>query len=221
MSRIGIAALILGALANHAYAAPPEDRIWLNVRINQNSQRFVFDSGSSWSILLSKTAEQLGLKTLPGSTNDFPLGFGSGFTEEIPLTIERRQTHIKFAVMDSPWYAPADFHGMIGWYDVGGGILQINADHAELHFLDRLPKQISRFSCFAIMTNYGTVDLELPGPTGTNRVLCIDTGAPDGVALPAREWQQWKHAHPHIPLTLDTQFSFLDRFRMVEQAWAD
>ena len=142
-------------------------------------------------------------------------------TDELPVTIEGRKANVRFVVLNMPKYTAADFDGLIGMWDFSGCILRVNAEGREIDFLERLPKEISEFTALAIATNTGTLELELPGSPGTNRILCIDTGSPDGVSLPATEWQKWKEAHAHTPRTFGTQFSLVEGLFEFEESWAD
>ena len=220
MRRTLIAALLLAALAARAKDAIPTERIWLDIRINNKPARLIFDSGSSCSALTPKTVQRLGLKTRPCLTNEVPPGTATTMTEELPVIILGREAHIKFAVMTLPDYTAADCDGLIGWWDVSGGIIHINTDDGKIELLERLPKQISKFTRLAL-TNCGTLDFQIPNPDGTNRVLCTDTGFPTGAALPAARWRGWRQTHPHNPSTLGWMFSPSDGFFLFEESWAD
>lgn len=221
MSKILITLLILAALAGHAKDGIVWERIWLDVLISGKSAKVAFDSGANFSALTPKAVQRLALKATPTSTNDVPANFGLAMTEELPVTIGGRQAHVKFVVLNLPEYVTSDFDGLIGMWDLSGCILRVNADRHEIEFLDRLPKQVSEFTRLAIATNSGTLDLEIPSSLATNRILYVDTGSPDGVALPATEWQEWKRSHPLRPRTLGTAFSPADGFFVFEESWAN
>lgn len=221
MNRMLLTIFFVALLVGHSKGATVQERIWLDVRINGKSAKVAFDSGANCSALTPKAIHRLGLKTSPCSTNEVPANFGLAMTEEIPLTIEGREAHIKFVVLSVPKFTAPDFEGIISMWDLSGGILRVNTDRREVEFLERLPRRISEFTRLSIATNSGTLDLEIPSSPGTNRILCIDTGSPYGVELPTPEWQEWKQTHPNTPRTLGTMFSPSDDFCVFEEAWAD
>jgi hypothetical protein len=213
--------VILAALAGQARAAAVAERIWLDARIKRKPVKLVFDSGAAASVLLPRTVQQLGLKTLPYTNGDLPATITSATTEELPVTIEGGEAHITFVVLNLPRYVAPDFDGVVGWWDVSGCVVRLDCERREIEFLEKLPKETAGYTRLGIVTNSGTLDLEIPGPLGSNRVLCIDTGSPSGVAIPLTEWERWKEGHDSRPSTLGANFTPSDDFYVFREAWGD
>lgn len=216
-----IVMVILAALAGQPKAAVAQERIWLDARINHKRVKLIFDSGAGPSALLLETVQRLGLKTLPYTNSYLPATITSAMTEELPVTIENGEAHITFAVLTLPRYLAPGFDGLIGWWDVSGCVVRLDCERREIEFLEKLPKEMSEYTRLGIATNSGTLDLEIPGPLGTNLVLCIDTAMPNGVAIPLTEWLRWKEGHDSRPSTLGAIFTPSDGLYFFREAWAD
>jgi hypothetical protein len=215
-------ALII-ACSSLSYA---EERIWLNAKINDKPVHLCFDSGSAYNVLTSETVKKLGIKFISAPMNDLSHGVLAGDTEECALQFDEfGGCRTTFLVLDPPRYVSAniDIDGLIGWWTLSPNILQIDAEARKVTPLLAMPKQTAQWNQFSILalTNSGALDLQMPHNDRTNGVLCIDTGGDYGLALPDKEWKQWKESHPHIPITLDTLYSPSDGFFVTEEAWAD
>jgi len=213
--------LIIGVASFRSTIRAAEERIWLKAKINGKPTRLCFDSGSNASALCARAVQKLGLKFIPAPTNAFSPGLLAGDTMECMLTLEGSERKTSFLVLDLPAYVNPDLDGLIGWSAISPNVLRIDAFAREVVFLSKVPTPTAQWARLSLVTNSGTLDLQIPYSERTNGVLCVDTGSDSGIALPAREWRRWKEAHPHCRLTLQTAFTPADGFFVVEQAWAD
>ncbi len=205
-----------------AYSSNAEERIWLKAKINDKPVHLCFDSGSGTSALFPAAVKRLGLKFVPAPTNDNSHGVLAGDTEDCTLTLYGTDCKMSFRVLDLPAYVNSDIDGLIGWDIFSPNVLRIDAVAKEVTPLSKVPKQATLWAQFSILalTNSGTLDLQIPHSDSSKGVLCVDTGDFHGLALPEPEWHRWKEAHPHAPITLDTEFTFSGGFSVIEEAWA-
>jgi len=164
---------------------------------------------------------KLGLKFIPGPTNDFYPCVLAGHTEDCTLVLEGTKGKASFLVLDLPAYVSADVDGLIGWWTLRNNILQIDAVAREVTFFPKLPTEAMQWARLSSLTNSETLELQVAHGDRTNGVLCVDTGSDRGLALPEREWRRWREAHPKNPVTLQTAFTPSDGFFVHEEAWAD
>ncbi|MGO8698890.1 MAG: aspartyl protease family protein [Limisphaerales bacterium] len=206
-------------LAGAASGSVAADRIWLDAKINNQPVRLCFDSGSCISALCPQAVKRLGLRFIPGPTN----GIVAGHTEDCTLNLDGVAGRANFPVLDLPANVIADFDGLIGWWTVSPNIVRIDATASEVAFLPKLPDAAAHWDKFSVLsiTNSGALDLQVPHPGRADGVICLDTGSDSGLALPAPEWARWREAHPHILVTLKTDFTPSDGFYVTEEAWAD
>lgn len=198
-----------------------DERIWLDGKINGKRVYLAFDTGSSGFALFSGVVKKIGLKFIPDPTNDYPSGVLGGVTEVCDLQMAGARGKTRFMVLDQPGYIFPDFDGLIGWNFIGERVLQIDAIHRKIDFLSDVPKKAKNWNRLRVFTNFYRLDLELPTASGTNGVVCIDTGWQDGLALPDSDWQQWRSSHPESPTTLQAEYFPGEGFGIPEQAWAD
>ncbi len=216
------AILITGVAAS----ANAEERIWLNAKINNQSLRLCFDSGSGANVLTPQTVKKLGLKFIPAPTNEYRPGVLAGDTEDCALAIDDFAVcTTSFLVLDAPAYLSTyiDFDGVIGWWTLSPNILRIDAVVGKVTPLAAVPKQSTQWPQLSMLplTNFGVLELQIPHDDRTNGVLRIDTGSDFGLELPEKEWTRWRNSHPNAPITLDTAYSPSDGFFVTQLSWAD
>jgi hypothetical protein len=198
-----------------------EERIWLKAEINDTPVRLCFDSGSNVPILSSRGLRKLGLKFVPGPTNSSSLGSFVGKTDECTLALEGARCKTSFYVLGTPRYTYDDFDGLIGWGSLDRNVVQVDAVAGIVTFLSEVPADALQWIRLPLMTNFGTLDLQITQNSPTNGVLCVDTGTDGGIALPREEWLKWGNSHAHTPRTLETLYNPQDGFVVREEAWAD
>ncbi|HTV41791.1 MAG TPA: aspartyl protease family protein [Candidatus Sulfotelmatobacter sp.] len=194
--------------ANSVFA---DTRIWLeNPRINGKPVDMAFDSGAPTALLISKAVKRLGLKvTVPQTKNP-------GDTSVYAVDFQGHQIQTDFAISDfTPGVAP-DFDGLLGWGPLSSNILRIDSAALQLTFLSKVPGAVQGWTKLFLDTNSSTLDLEIPG----QNTISIDTGSPDGIELPRREWKRWKETHPRSPVTLVARWG-MGGVYVSEESWAD
>jgi hypothetical protein len=143
-------------------------------------------------------------------------------TEKCRLSMGGSQVEWRFVVAAEPSYLRWDCDGAIGWAQLQGNLMQIDAPANKLRFLRRLPAKARRWVQVGIVTNSDVLVLSVPcGTASTNATLVLDTGDASGVNVPLQRWKTWKAAHPHQPMTLRTFGTFDGDIVVEEEMWAD
>lgn len=215
--------LIVGIALIKPSASLADERIWLDAKINGKSAKFCFDTGSSISALTPSALHKFALKFIPAPTNDLWRGVLAGNTEEFALSLKGTKARTSFVVLSVPNYAryDVDFDGVIGWPTLSQNVLEIDAVRQRVRLLAKVPRRAARWMQFPLATNFDILAFQVPRNDRVNGVISIDTGSSWGVALPPREWHQWKEAHPHKPMTFEAFYTPGDGFVVREEAWAN
>lgn len=190
-----VALLVFGS-ALAGCAESPDERLWVDAKINGAPAHLFVDTGSTTSMLLRDKAEARGLKI-----TDQPNGLG--LTEPCTLDFWNSTITTPLAIDHMPSYVKPDMDGVIGWTQLRGKILQFDAAARVVQPLDQLPAKVAGWSKFRVLPNRQIMTLEVPatagGPPG---LIFVDTGNPGGVGLAPGHWAQWRAAHPGEPATL-------------------
>jgi hypothetical protein len=214
--------LVVGIASLNVTFAFADERIWLkDTKVNGESVKLCFDSGANINALSPQALRRLALKFDQASTNDPLRGALVGDTVVCTLSIDGIQGQAAFVPLNIPSYANADVDGLVGWWPLRQNIMKIDATLGEVTFLPKVPLQVVSWNRFSVITNFGTLEFEVPHANDINGVISIDTGSDWGMALPYREWRRWKETHPHSPVTLKTLYTQEDGFVVLEEAWAD
>lgn len=208
--------------AANAADQPSWPRIWLDVKINDQPARFVFDTGAGGLVITRDAAERLRLKVInrvPPSR--LPPGLvGMGLTERCRLTLWNTTTKTRLAWGEMPKGVNPEFDGAIGWPNVNKRIFSIDAATQSMKFLDRIPKETALWTKLRVQANSSLLNLEIPGPGRKTAIIYLDTGSFLGVNLNPQKWIEWKTAHTNQPMTVDTYYTGPLGFFVVEEAWA-
>jgi hypothetical protein len=199
-----------------------DERLWLDAKINGKRARLCFDSGSDSAVLFRGAAQRFGLKVFEPSTN-VAVALGevlAGTTEACVLSLQGQEGKARFRVIDTPAYVSVNLDGVVGWRNVRGNVLRIDAAAGSVTFQPKVPDQLSSWVQLAVFTNSDLLELEVARSDGSKGIVFVDTGTDMGVSLPAQQWQAWKAAHPHWPTTLKAFFTPADGLVAVEEAWA-
>jgi len=191
--------LVLGALLAGCQNTP-DDRLWVETKINGKPMRMFVDTGSTTSMLLRPAAESLGLKIGPpsaGPNGRAPRG-GGEMTELCDVEFFGATTKTRLAVDEMPPYVGADMDGLVGWTELQGKILEFNANARTLRPLEKLPDDAGQWTRLRVLANAPMMILEAP-PGG---LIFVDTGNPGGVGLSNVNWAAWRAAHAGEPATL-------------------
>jgi hypothetical protein len=183
---------------------PDHDRLWVDAKINGQPYRLCVDTGSTTSLLNRSVGGDLGLKFV-GSPNGEPKAEDltpAGYTERAWLALWSTNSTVNFRVSDFPAYVHFDISGLVGWQQLQGRILQIDAVKGEVRQLDQLPDDIDGWLRLRVLPRRPMLMLQVPTQDGTPGVILVDTGNPSGVGLSPEHWRQWRAAHQGDPATL-------------------
>lgn len=197
-------------------------RIWLKVKINNKSVRLLFDTGSNVSVLPFDTATKLGLRITNNISPEFAeSSYFAGETSDFEINVKGSRLRTRFLVFDQRISDPSLGDGLLSWATFSPNIIRIDGDSKELMFLGAIPSSAYKWNTFPLLTNYEMLDIVVACKTNHNKVLCVDTGDPRGLALPVDEWNRWKKKHKDAPTTIELRFSPTDGFTSYRETWAD
>jgi len=194
------------------------ERILINGEINGEPVRLVYDTGASFSALLSHAAERLDLKVeakqnqrvgryqVPiGRTEPVEFGmFGQTMSTPIRVVITTRK---------------APFDGVMSWKNVNASHILIDGYDRRIQTLNELPADgWQRWKLEAENSQLFFVVGERGKELG--RVF-VDTGAVCGLRLSPQLWSQWRQDHPEAGVTLETFRYFVGKTEPYELAWAE
>jgi hypothetical protein len=205
--------------------SPQHDRLWVDTKVNGQPFRMWVDTGSTTSLINRDVAEDLGLK-YTGSPNGEPKAEElnpRGYTEPAILSVWNTEGTARFRVSDFPAYVHFNISGLIGWDQLQGRILQIDAVKGEVRQLDQLPGDLAGWLRLRVLPRRSMLMLQVPMPLGPPGVILIDTGNPSGVGLSPEHWRQWRTGHPDEPATLHLFYmrdAPKDGTVISEQMWA-
>jgi hypothetical protein len=216
-----LVAFIIGVVCFNATLSTADEMMCLeNTQLDGKPVKLLFDSRANFNGVFLHSVKRLELKSNTINSNGIQSEAAVGDLTYSTLELDGIQARINFMIVDSPDYAYVNYDGFIGWPSVDQNILRINASVNELDFLSKVPEEATNWIHLAMITNSGTLELEVPGDHAKTE-FSIDTGSDLGVELPLSAWQLWKKLHPHSPMTLVTYYSPMNGFMVKEQAWAD
>jgi len=145
-SKCGVACCgVFAAVLFAGCESPDHDRLWVDTKVNGQPVRMCVDTGSTNSLLNRNLAEDLGLK-FPGSANgESQTGEAAPdiFTDPASLSVWNTEGPTRFRVSDFPAYVHFNISGLVGWNQMQGRILQIDALKGEVRQLNQLPEDLS------------------------------------------------------------------------------
>ena len=204
-------------LASHASQAHRTRAVYPGTAVTATPVLMLLATRSPTPILRDAAAKRLGLQA-------------GGFTQPVAITANGQTftAPIPTFHFHTPWYFHLAFvrakiaaDGLIGWPEVRDNILVFDADHREVHAVDKLPSETSASGWLKLKVIPDRwLLLEIPLDDGKTGVMEVDTGSFWAIEMPPPEWNQWKTANPNAPLTAhwDGIASFgISRF---QSAWA-
>lgn len=203
-----------------------DDRFWLDVKINGQPARMLFDTGSESTGLWPASVKRLGLE-IDVPVPDMPAENGKvGVGKTKPAAWEAGGTGLPTAFMiwpsDPVSYDKNEHDGTIGWPQANDNVWLMEAATHTLRCPKVMAPEAATWTRFRVLTNYDILALEVPGPGRKKFVVDIDTGKlGGGVTLSPERWLQWKNTHPHRPKTLQLYHMFGAGNVLKEESWAD
>ena len=202
-----------------------DQRIWIPAKLNGQSLRLAFDTGSSDLIILRSVAEARGIKfspPAPGARAD-PGQVLVGTTEPVRFEIfGRALVNVRLNVFDPAVPSVLGGDGVIGWTNIRSNLWFLSGASLNLTVLNGLPPGVADWTKLKERTDQRVLSLVLPRErSGGAALLGIDTGSPDGVELSPEQWAQWRSAHPKQPVSLLSYYMPGAGVVVSEEAWAD
>jgi tetratricopeptide (TPR) repeat protein len=180
--------------------------------INGRPIRAILDTGSSFATFLNeKEAQRLGLRFQPTplKATTAPV---EGLFDQARLTIGSENVTAQFAATSFPGMELA-----LGWPAVRDNRLDFNGAARTLRVLAEVPVETAGWLKLKLSAKGGgRLFLEFPLADGTTGTIMVDTGDPDGVALPSAPWKQWRADHPQAPLALVDKLGVLGSWTVAE-----
>jgi len=219
---LGMLLWLLAVLAANAADQGGLQRIWLDVKINDQPARFIFDTGAGGLTIMRDAAERLGLKIInPPSPYRPPPGLVAvGWTEKCRLTFWNNTIKTRLEWGQLPEGLPVDLDGTIGWPQVSKRIFSIDAATQSIKFLDHIPKEAASWTKLRVQPHSNLLNLEIPGREGKTEIIYLDTGDYRGVTFSPQKWVDWKTAHTNQPMTIDAGYTGPLGYHVFEEAWA-
>jgi hypothetical protein len=223
------AAALAGEPATRGAATEPSDgevRFYMNVRINDQPVRLIFDTGSEDLFLFRPCADRLKLKVTDPSP-DFrpaPGQVAIGKTEKCQLSIGNEKGTRQFGVADLPENmrgAASGIDGVFGWCGVRGNILRLTADEGRVVDLAELPKDIGQWTKYDLLKDSPVLAFRVPAGDGANMGIMIDTGNSGGVGLSAEHWRKWRRDNADRSATMVGMWIPAAGLAAYEVCWAE
>ncbi len=183
--------------------------------VNGQPLRLMLDTGSPITFLTDDAARRFGLSFPPLSNRlagdgnrpmalTGPVRFGVGpDILTVPLLIRSGE----------------EWEGMVGWPDIRKNILVFDADRRTIRRVTELPPETAGW--LKLTLHRGPyLALDTTGPDGRLATLLIDTGAPQGIAVPPGEWKTWRGTHSGVATTSEQYDAPGVGNVMFEEAWA-
>jgi tetratricopeptide (TPR) repeat protein len=216
--------LSLCLLLTGTISARGDERVMLpDSKINGTPIHLAFDTGSSFQIILMRNcAERLGLKVTwpPAGSKAAPGGITYGLTDPCTVSVMGKTfPDLRLAVYDTSSNEP-DVDAVFGWSVWQQDVVVLKVADKNTGRLAEVPPESRNWTKLRIKTGLKTLELEELGSAATPRLISIDTGNPDGVALPPAEWKMWRDAHADH---LTAKFYYMPAvgWQGIEEGWAD
>ena len=195
--RLWRAAALAGLLGLTGCEEFPRTRAaFAGATVNGQPVRLMLDTGAPVSTLSVEAARRFGLAFPPPSTRfagererplslTGPLQLGMGpDIRTVPLLVR-----------------PGDhWDGIIGWPEVRHNILVFDSVRRMILRASTLPPETAGWVKMKLHPG-SYLGLDTTWPDGRPATLLIDTGAPQGAALPPMRWRDWRREHPAAATT--------------------
>jgi hypothetical protein len=205
-----------------------DERVGLDAKINGRPVQLIFDSCADVFTLLPDSARKLGLTWTPVQTNipatqrAFIIGRSESCAVDFLWAEGRTQLNLTtFFIADTPTFGEPSYAGIVPWRALSKEVFSLDAEGGRLKAAIAPPPDTAQWTPFQLRNDLSRMALETRDQDGTNGIIWIDTGSPDGVHLNPARWQVWKAAHPQMPTTFSYLFSPNEGSIVMEVGWAD
>ena len=199
------------------------ERIIFEAKINGESVRLAFDTGSEVTFLFRRTVKRLKLDVTepPANAKVDPGKVPMGISEECRFELGNSITKARFRVFDLPQHIDPGMDGVLAWANIWDTILWISADTKRLSTLTALPENMDKWTKWNIRKDSRYLEIKLPLASGKDGTILIDTGSPFGVQLTPQRWKQWRDKHRDQPVSVRAEYTPGIGLKVYEEAWAD
>jgi len=186
---------LLLLLSSPALISASGDRLTLNAKINGESIRLAFDTGTPTPFtILSPTAQKLSLKTEERKGKKY--AFFTVYIEGYEIV------NAQALVMDSLPFP--DIDGLVGWPALLGNVWRVQWENMSLSLMSSIPKEI---------LSWQSLKLDTQSPMAaalifenSDSLVYLDTGHLGGIALNETHWNKWVQENSHLPRTLKSGY---------------
>lgn len=206
-----------------AEIARGDGKIWVEAKINDKPIKLALDTGSHFSTLYRKAAENLGLKaTWPVESKR--IGMASvGTSEQCNFTLWDKTEKTQLRVIDMPNAILVEEAGVLGWSALNTNIICFDCLNQKFSVLSEVPKYASNWLKFDLRYDSSILAFLIPfGPhlSGQATIL-LDTGNDGGISLNSEQWREWTTIHTKRLKTMDAYHMPGAGLMVQELSWAD
>lgn len=224
IKRVAIGRVFSLLVVSLAFETLAEDMILIDSKIDGQDAHLAFGTGSEMTVLFDRAADRLGISWSPPSEGSPPIPgkVSFGRSEECELLIGRQSARFRFGIVEIPPYLKPGFDGVLSWDTLHAPYIRIDASRRSILF----PSQdgvLNVKGCqeWRILNDFRILVINTSPQGEIGNSVFIDTGRPDGVLLPRRQWEEWKRHRKDRKQTLDAGVVPGLGFVVTELYWAE
>lgn len=196
---------------------PPDQRIFIEARIDGRPARLLFDTGASFTALFATPADRLGLesemnRSIRIAGHDVP----TGLTRLVDVTLLGKNGNARLPIL--PFPPPVHADGVLGWKTLGDDPFLIDAGANQIQIVKEPPK--SGWQRWPMDTDSSQLFFTVTDNGNPLGRVFVDTGSPIGLRISPNLWEAWKNKNPKAGLTLTTYRYAVGEPMIHELAWA-
>ncbi len=221
---LAAAVLVTGCEETH----PNTRVVFQNATINGRPARLVFDTGAPVLTIFDYEAKdanlRMALRAPPKQSFSETMSLALSEPAQISLA------NFTFTGQMMVGYPPRGaiiitgdgkrFDGLVGWGELKDNILIFDGAQHRVTSVTELPAGLETWQQFKIGPDWH-LTLKTPMPNGQTGTILIDTGMFAGVALPPKQFADYRVAHPNAPTGFLIYMSPGSGEQRVDEVWAD
>lgn len=176
------------------YAMEDKDRIYMDVFINDQPVKLIFDTGAEGPILFREAARRLNLQVSepPSVVQVKPGEVKFALAKNCRLRFEDGGTEslVTFGVVDILEQIHANCDGVFGWGGIRHMMFEMSFAAPRIKFRNTISFDKSKWKCLDIKKDSNILVVKLPGEDSTQDYLLIDTGDQGGMTVRKELWQR-------------------------------
>lgn len=214
----------IGLALLSAVSASADSRIWIPVKINGQPMKFIFDTGSSDTVLFRHTADRIGLHYAfpPPGTPIAPGQIPAAQSDPVNLTLhDQAIPAVRLKVIADPPGQLNQLDGLVGWPNLRNNDFIFTGANVSFRFLKAGSQTAADGVRFFVRADNNLLAFaSAPGDSVPPVYVGVDSGSDHGVHLSPARWRQWRQSHPDAPLTLTAYFTPAAGLVVAEESWA-